>query len=318
MLAFMIKVETGMPPLQFKERLKEMLVRLHLRMGVKGNMKQMIEEKTERVFLKISAQIVQLHQTENGRFSLVDSNNDWSRFVVRLELCGNREIIEVGSAKGDIVVNINVTTEAMQVSRVVRQIIPETDQATVQYYDDHVTDYALRTASADMTLPMERFLDLLPDNGHILDAGCGPGRDLKVFHDKGYQALGLDASPKMVAHVNQVLKLRAFVLPFQEIEFEEAFDGIWAPASLLHVPPEALPDVFERLWKALKPNGIFYFSFKCGVGVVKEGERTFTHMDARRLAPLIDKYTLLCQWTNDSQEGVSLNPCKWLNTIVRK
>src|SRR5690606_40278168 len=96
------------------------------------------------------------------------------------------------------------------------------------------------------------FLAALPVNAHILDAGCGSGRDALAFQQLGYQISAFDASEPLAAHASQLLGVMVPVKRFADMDEIERYDGIWACASLLHVPENQLPDAFSRLWQALK------------------------------------------------------------------
>jgi 2-polyprenyl-3-methyl-5-hydroxy-6-metoxy-1,4-benzoquinol methylase len=188
----------------------------------------------------------------------------------------------------------------------------------VAYYNQNVQNYLQRTIDADMDVPRQKFLQYLKPKAKILDAGCGPGRDLSFFHQEGYEVLGFDPAEEMVRYVKQQLHLPALQTSFQDLEYTKGFDGIWAAASLLHVPTEDLPDVFRRLWIALKPQGILFLSFKEGTGSRKEGERTFYDMTAETLLPYLTGFEILDQWIQVPLEKTSIQPCLWLDTVVRK
>ena len=79
------------------------------------------------------------------------------------------------------------------------------------------------------------FLAKLAKGSHILDAGCASGRDSKKFKDLGYKVTAIDGSEAMCALASKYINQPVDQIRFQEIHFEEAFDGIWAAASLLHV-----------------------------------------------------------------------------------
>src|SRR5687768_2044435 len=95
------------------------------------------------------------------------------------------------------------------------------------------------------------FLELVPSGGRILDAGCGPGRDSKRFLDRGYDVVSFDAADRMVELATARTGRRALLLRFQDINFSHEFDGIWACASLLHVPFTDLALVFSRMMIAM-------------------------------------------------------------------
>src|SRR4051794_16074486 len=66
--------------------------------------------------------------------------------------------------------------------------------ATIDYYTKHAREYFNKTVDADLSDAHDRFLSLVRPGGRILDAGCGSGRDLRVFHERGFAAVGIDAS----------------------------------------------------------------------------------------------------------------------------
>jgi trans-aconitate methyltransferase len=72
-------------------------------------------------------------------------------------------------------------------------------------------------------------------NGHILDAGCGSGRDSSYFLDKGFDVSAFDASAELAKLASQLIHRPVTVCQFNEYESDKPFDGIWACASLLHV-----------------------------------------------------------------------------------
>jgi SAM-dependent methyltransferase len=111
-----------------------------------------------------------------------------------------------------------------------------------------------------------------------------------------------------------------FRLRFQEISWQQQFDGIWACASLLHVPPVELPDVMQRLHRALKPGGVLYASFKYGRGERDHHGRRFTDMDERGLAELlhhVSELDPLETWTTGDRRP-DREAERWLNTLLRK
>jgi SAM-dependent methyltransferase len=79
------------------------------------------------------------------------------------------------------------------------------------------------------------FLREIPEGGAILDAGCGSGRDSLAFLRRGYRVVLIDASREMVAAATKHTGQQALFLRFDEIDFTDEFDGIWAYGSLLHV-----------------------------------------------------------------------------------
>jgi SAM-dependent methyltransferase len=115
------------------------------------------------------------------------------------------------------------------------------------------------------------FAARLPKEAAVLDLGCGTGRDTRALIDAGFLVTAVDGSPEMAREAETRIGRPVRVQLFEDLDDVEAFDGIWANASLLHVPRSALPDVLARVHRALKPHGLLFASFKSGG---KEGRDT--------------------------------------------
>ena len=157
------------------------------------------------------------------------------------------------------------------------------------YYDDHASEFIADTLSVDMEEVYKPFLSRVPPGGRILDAGCGSGRDTLAFHNKGYDVVSIDASAKMVELAKLLTGRPVFRMRFQEIQWVEEFDGIWACASLLHVPKIEMDQVWRRLINALKPGGAWFMSFKKGQGESIRKGRFFNDYEEQELRALIEK-----------------------------
>ncbi len=191
---------------------------------------------------------------------------------------------------------------------------------TSEFYQQHAETFFADTVEVDMTPLYRRFLPLLPEQAQILDAGCGSGRDAKAFADFGHHVTAFDASPVLVSMAERHLGQPVQCLRFQDITWQKAFDGIWACASLLHVPAAELPYAMQRLCKALKPRGVLYASFKYGSGEREHHGRRFTDLDEPGLAALLRQVPGLEEvetWTTgDLRPGREAE--RWLNTLLRR
>jgi SAM-dependent methyltransferase len=180
--------------------------------------------------------------------------------------------------------------------------------------------YVAATVAVDITHLYEPFLAKLPPGGRILDAGCGSGRDTKHFLSAGYSVVAIDGSREMIAAATKLTGQQAQVMTFQELDFDQEFDGIWACASLLHVPRAEMEAVWARFVRALKPGGYWYLSFKYGTAErVKDG-RVFSDLDEEGFRVELGKHpevTLADLWvTDDVRPGRAEE--MWLNAIVRR
>ena len=138
------------------------------------------------------------------------------------------------------------------------------DGFRMKYYDDNAEEYVQKTMPLDMGDLYSKFLRCIPQNGFILDAGCGSGRDSLYFLQQGYNVEAFDASRELSKLAAELTSLPVQCLTFQEMIPCSRFDGIWANATLLHVPHAELQGVLETLKLALKPGGTLYCSFKYG------------------------------------------------------
>ena len=165
----------------------------------------------------------------------------------------------------------------------------------------------------------DRFLRRLPKNALILDFGCGTGRDSKYFLQKGYRVEACDGSEEMVKIAERVVGIPVRKMLFSELCEHERYDGIFACASILHVPYKELPDIFLRMEKALKPGGILYVSFKYGRFEGFRSDRFFTDMDEERLRDILklkatEDLEILELWiTGDVRPGRKEE--RWLNAL---
>lgn len=126
---------------------------------------------------------------------------------------------------------------------------------TIAYYDDNVEAFFSDTADVDMSALHRLFLQGLPDGGLILDAGCGSGRDSKAFLGLHYRIRAFDASPKLARKASEHIGQAVSVQTFDDICEVACYDGVWACASLLHLPESALPKSTGSSLDCLKACG---------------------------------------------------------------
>lgn len=192
-------------------------------------------------------------------------------------------------------------------------------EETIKFYNHNASEFFRDTVGLDMTTLHRRFLQEIPNGGNLLDAGCGSGRDAKVFKDYGYRVVAFDASRELAVLASEYLGQPVAVRTFADIDEIALYDGIWACASLLHLPLCEIPAALDRLWTALKPGGTLYLSFKEGQGERKINGRLFTDLNETALRGLlgnlndIERYDF---WQTTDQRPGRFD--KWLNAIVRR
>jgi SAM-dependent methyltransferase len=193
-------------------------------------------------------------------------------------------------------------------------------EATIAYYDQHAEEFVRDTLGVDMSALYEPFLALLPPGGHILDAGCGSGRDALAFKSLGYAVTAFDASPVIAQLATEVIGQSVEVLRLQDMKFDETFDGVWACASLLHVPGSELDAVLSLLTYSLCPGGVLFMSFKWGESEEVRNGRLFNSHTADSLARVLSAHSALAilnLWqTSDQRPGRQDE--RWVNALVRR
>ena len=194
-----------------------------------------------------------------------------------------------------------------------------TADKNVEYYNKNADSFFAGSVAADMSDVQSGFLSYIPTGGKILDAGCGSGRDSRAFLDAGYNVVSFDASEEMCRRASEYIGKPVLNMRFEDVAYEAEFDGIWACASLLHVPVEELPDVLKKMKRALKPGGIIYASFKYGDGTVFRGERQFSDFTEISIVPLFEQagFEIVSNVVgSDSRPGREDE--KWVNVIGKR
>jgi SAM-dependent methyltransferase len=191
---------------------------------------------------------------------------------------------------------------------------------TVAYYEANAERFARETLALDLGPLYGPFLAEVRPGGHILDAGCGPGRDAAAFLRMGYRVTAFDASPEMTRRASAATGLLVQVRRFQDLECRAEYDGIWACAAVLHVPRGEIDDVFAQLAGALRPGGVWYMSFKRGAGEEWRGGRLFNSYTVEGLEGLIRRHpvlSLIRSWETADLRAERAEEV-WLNALVRR
>ena len=191
---------------------------------------------------------------------------------------------------------------------------------TIEYYNKNANLFVETTANVEFYHMQNRFLSKLETGAHILDFGCGSGRDTKFFLEQGYRVDAIDGSAELCKLASEFTGIEVKHMYFQELSEEVKYDGIWACSSILHLNLSALEDVMKKMTIAVKSNGILYTSFKYGIFSGERNGRYFTDMTEDTFGKLLQKIPELEieeQWiTSDVRPGRGEE--QWLNLILRK
>ena len=191
---------------------------------------------------------------------------------------------------------------------------------TINYYNEMSQEFIDSTVNVDFTMTQNKFMNKLQAGCHILDFGCGSGRDSKCFINKGFQVTAIDGSIELCKYASELTGLNVKHMYFQELCDIDVYDAIWACSSILHLPYSDIKDVMSKMIVALKQNGIIYTSFKYGKYEGERNGRYFIDMDDDKFKNFIINYpniTVEELWiTGDVRPGRSNE--QWLNVILRK
>lgn len=191
---------------------------------------------------------------------------------------------------------------------------------SIEYYNKYASKIYEDTVNVDMSEIMKEFLDQLEEGDTILDLGCGSGRDSRTMYELGYDVTPLDASEEMCKLAEIHTGLDVLQMTYEDMEFEDVFDGIWACGSLLHIPKDEMEGILVKLADALYARGVLYMSVQMGDFEGFRGEQYFSDYTEDSLKVMVDKtglYEIVKLW--ETEDVRSTYPeTVWINLLVRK
>jgi SAM-dependent methyltransferase len=137
------------------------------------------------------------------------------------------------------------------------------DQETLQFYSQFAPTY-VASAPDGVSRYLPAFLECLPARARILELGCGGGRDARAMIAAGHEVDATDGVPEIARKAEELLRAPVRVMLFEELDACGVYDGVWANASLLHVPRLGLPSILSKIRNALKPGGLHHATYKGG------------------------------------------------------
>ena len=170
---------------------------------------------------------------------------------------------------------------------------------SIDYYNRYAVPYYEETVDASMEEVMKPFVELLSEeseNAEVLDLGCGSGRDTLLLEEYGFYVTPMDGSEEMCKLAEVNTDKEVLQMTYDEMEFDDVFDGIWACASLIHLTEDEMRKVMKKLVQALKENGV------------------------RELQSLMEEYPeleVVDIWTTQDVRSEKSDKL-WLNVLARK
>lgn len=194
------------------------------------------------------------------------------------------------------------------------------DDETLAFYATNAAAYAQATRGAPPPM-LAAFLDALPPRASILELGTGSGRDARTMLDRGFRLTATDGSADLAHEASTYLDHPVDVMRFADLDAQGLYDGVWASASLLHVPAAELSGILARVHRALTPGGLFVASYKAGDGPGRD--------DLGRYYNYPDRHTLECDYafaatwqsvaiTSRMGRGYDNAPTQWLWVTARR
>jgi len=192
---------------------------------------------------------------------------------------------------------------------------------TLDHYERSAESFWRGTRDHDVTQNIEALLRHIAADApyKILDFGCGPGRDLKDFVDRGHVAVGLEGSRSFAEMARAYSGCEVWEQDFLKLDLPRArFDGVFANASLFHVPTQELPRVLEVLRATLRTGGVFFSSNPRGSN--QEGwshERYGAYWDLETWRRYVSAAGFVELEHYFRPDGVPIQERPWLATVWR-
>ena len=199
---------------------------------------------------------------------------------------------------------------------------------TLLYYENNAKHLSQRYESAKVDNIHSLLLNTFPSKSHLLDVGCGSGRDASFMYQNGYDILAIDGSREMITeakkcHPELADRLEVIKIP-NELNFEPfSFDGVYSIATLMHLEKNLIDSTIEKIVMILKPGSKFFFSVSIQRdGVDHQGKdvkgRYFTTMSKEEWVICCENHGLKLVHFEITGDGLDRDGIVWLTCVVMK
>mgnify|MGYP000072444320 CR=1 FL=1 len=199
--------------------------------------------------------------------------------------------------------------------------LDEIERITILHYEENAESFYLGTKYHDVSQNINAFLSVLPKGKKldILELGCGPGRDLCVFKSMGHRTTGLDGCEKFCKMAIEQSGCKILNQQFLKLDLKDnSYDGIFANASLFHVPSKELIRVLRELRSSLRKNGILFSSNPRGVKEGWNGKRFVNYMELESSQLYLKNSGFKILHHYYRPEGKPINEQPWLAIVSQR
>lgn len=193
--------------------------------------------------------------------------------------------------------------------------------STINYYNQNAQEYALKVSGANMSADLNTLIEGLPKSSEIklLEIGAGGGRDLKYMRDRGFNVLPLEPSTELANLIEKEQGVKVVRQKVQEMSYENEFDGVYAIASLLHIPKNEILDVLKKINTSLKENGVFLLTLKEGVGESLDNQnRFFSYYAVDEIKEILEEAGFNNISFNKNNDMLNRADTQWITTMCSK
>lgn len=207
-----------------------------------------------------------------------------------------------------------------------KELNPEAIKSTIFTYNKIVNCYSECWSNDErMHNMLQKFLTLLPERSFVVDIGCGTGRDVKYLIDYGVDAIGIDLSIGMLKEAKRIIPVDKFIImDMRTLGLpSEMFNGIWACASVIHIPKYQIEMVLKGFYRILKRDGILFLAMQEGENeLFMPDGRFYAYYKREEIKRLLQKYNfqIIDFESNESQKNTfnGSKVIKWINFYTKK
>lgn len=189
--------------------------------------------------------------------------------------------------------------------------------STIDYYNKNAAEYCKKTIDVPMQSIYDRFVSYLNPGDRLLDLGCGSGRDSIYFLSQGFDVVSVDGAMEICKIAKKNIGKEVRNIRFEDLDYNNEFDAIWASASLLHISRDRIDFIVEKILLALRKDGILYASWKCGDRDRTYDGRSYSDMTKEDVTDLFSKFgvKIMDLWISGDQLK---RDNEWLNIVIKK